>query len=74
MSNTEMNKILKAELHQLEREEEILRQMLGSIASRKGTLKSALDKLGSPARPKRGGKYAALTPMQVMSVKASFTQ
>lgn len=72
MRKTDLIKDYKAELREIEIQEQFAKQTLGSITRRKWTIKAALEKLGSPVQPPKGKK--GLSTSQKMGLLAGLTK
>ncbi len=70
MNKTELKKFYKSELRDIETQESVLKQSLSSIANRKRTIVSALEKLGASMQA-HPGKKQVLTDKQILEIKAS---
>jgi len=73
MNKTELKKFYKSELKDIEIQESVLQQSLSSIANRKRTIISALEKLGASMQA-RQGKKQVLTEKQILELRANLTK
>ena len=73
MNKTELKKFYKSELREIEIQESVLNQSLSSIANRKRTIISALEKLGASMQARKG-KTQALSEKQLLQLRASITK
>lgn len=73
MNKTELKKFYKSELSEIEIQETVLKQSLSSIANRKRTITSALEKLGASTQTRKGKKQI-LTDKQILELRANLTR
>lgn len=74
MNKTELTRLYKEELRELEKQEEISNQFLHSIRTRKQTILTALEKLGAPLKPQSKKAKKALTPQQKSDLLGNLTK
>lgn len=74
MNKKEKTQYLKKEYSELETQEELFKQCLSWITSRKTYLKSELDNLGTSNSARKSKTYNGLSEKQKLEIRASLTK
>tara|TARA_R110002072_G_scaffold72354_2_gene173019 strand:+ start:4438 stop:4671 length:234 start_codon:yes stop_codon:yes gene_type:complete len=74
INKTELTRLYKEELRELEKQEEVSKQFLHSIRTRRQTVLNALETLGAQVKEEKKNKKDALTPQEKTDIIAGLTK